>query len=76
MHRVFVSKNREYHLTRPIVGVSCDRRENRECMTLPAGATVQPTQPIRDSGVIHVRWGEELVTIFAQDFRRSTKPSE
>jgi hypothetical protein len=76
MDSVSVSENQWYTLTKPTLGVSCDLLENRECMTLSAGTTVQPTHGIDESGgVMHVKWGEKLVMMFTQDFQRNTAPS-
>jgi hypothetical protein len=42
---------------------------------LPAGATIQPTHGINESGaVMHVKRGEKLLMMFMQDFQRNTTP--
>jgi hypothetical protein len=77
MHGVYsVSKAGWYTLTKATLGVSCDLPDNRECMTVPAGAMIQPTHAISESlGVIHVKWGKQLLTMFKHDFQRNTIPS-
>jgi hypothetical protein len=52
-------KNRSFYLSNPTLVVSCDSPKNRECLTLPAGATIQLTGAIKASGVIHVTCGEK-----------------
>ena len=74
MHAASASKNRSFYLSKPTLVVSCDSPENRECLTLPAGATIQLTDAIKGSGVIHVTCGEQLVTMFKQDFERNANP--
>lgn len=74
MHAAFALKNRSFYLSKPTLVVSCDLPENRECITLPAGATIQLTDAIKGSGVVHVTCCEKLVTMFKKDFERNASP--
>jgi hypothetical protein len=74
MHGVSVSNNRSYRLTRPTLVVSCDLPENRQCVRLPPGATIQLTRAMKVSGVMHIKCGEQVLTMFVQDFQRNTIP--
>jgi hypothetical protein len=74
MNGTSATKNHWFHLTRRTLVVTCDVPENRECTTLPAGATIQLTSAAKGSGIVHVKCGEKLVTMFKQDFERNAIP--
>jgi hypothetical protein len=74
MYAASASKIRSFYLSKPTLVVSCDLPENRECMTLPAGATIHLRDAIKGSGVVHVTCCEKLVTMFKEDFERNANP--
>jgi hypothetical protein len=39
-----------------------------------AGAAIQLTSAVKSSGVVHVKCGEKLLTMFKQDFERNATP--
>lgn len=70
-----MSINGYYRLVEPTFGICCDLTDGRQCLTLPAGATIRPVHDVLDgSRIIHVKWGEYLITIFTQDFEKNATP--